>query len=287
MNSTIKCITKESAEYPALLAQIHEPPEELFVRGELHPDTVACAVVGTRKPSAYGAHMASRIAEDLARAGVTVVSGLAYGIDTEAHKAALEAGGITIAVLGSGVDDASIYPSENKMLARKIIECGGALVSEHTEGTGPKPWHFPARNRIIAGMSRGVVVVEAPRKSGALITADIALRENREIFAVPGQLTSENSFGPNRLIQMGAKLVMNADDILEEFGIASPELSSKISHNLTEEEKKIVALIQEAPIHIDEIAEKTGYDMIKLTAALTIMELDGKIKNLGGGLYGV
>ena len=290
-NFPVRIISVNDDDYPRLLKEIHDPPQQLFVRGQMDPDALYFAVVGTRKLSAYGKQATSPIVRELVRAGLVIVSGLAYGIDTEAHKAATEAGGKTIAVLGSGIDDKSIYPAVNKNLARKILETGGALISEYPEGTGPEPWHFPARNRIIAGMSKGVLVVEAPKGSGALITADIALRENREVFAVPGPITLENSFGPNRLIQMGAKLVLSAGDILEEWGLhprtLSPELVEGQALQFTNEEKKIFEAVKEAPQHIDAIVEKTGYDIIKLTTLLTTMELDGKIKNLGGGLYGV
>jgi len=203
--------------YPANLAQIHNPPAALYVNGELlKQDEAAVALVGTRRATYYGMQVCQKLAYELALQGITIVSGMALGIDTAAHKGALKAGGRTIAVLGSG--HANIYPRQNINLYKEIAK-SGAVVSEFPNATRPDKWHFPRRNRIISGLSLGVVVVEAPKKSGALITADFALEQGREVFALPGKISSMTSEGTNHLIKEGAKLVEDVDDIIEELKV--------------------------------------------------------------------
>ncbi|OHA47727.1 MAG: DNA protecting protein DprA [Candidatus Terrybacteria bacterium RIFCSPHIGHO2_01_FULL_48_17] len=270
--------------FPPLLQEIHDPPEELFVWGEI-PDMPMLAVVGTRKVSPYGKQVTPRLVQDLARAGLCIVSGLAYGIDALAHQAALDAGAKTVAVLGSGLDRASLYPREHWRLAERIVKNGGAVVSEYPEGAEPKPYHFPARNRIVAGMSRGVLVIEAPEKSGALITADLALRENRDVFCVPGSIASQNSVGPNRLIQLGAKLVMRAEDVLEEWEMETAISNQASGISLSEEQQKIIEALKDAPRHVDAIVKETKLDITTCNVGLVELELQGLIKNLGGGMY--
>lgn len=219
VNEKIHLITIRDENYPKLLKEIHDPPAVIYVRGSLEPqDQFGLGVVGTRKLSDYGHQITPLITTDLTRAGFTIISGLAKGIDTLAHNAALKAKGRTIAVLGSGVNRTSIYPAENQHLAEEITQ-NGAVISEFPFGTKPLAQHFPMRNRIIAGMSLGVLVVEAPVRSGALITARNALEQNREVFAIPGHILSVNSAGPHKLIQMGAKLVHTASDIIEELNL--------------------------------------------------------------------
>lgn len=284
MNGIIT-IKQNSPDYPALLAEIAQPPETLYIRGSLKPLKAPClAVVGTRTPSAYGKQVTPSLAASLARAGITIVSGLAIGIDTLAHEAALETGGKTVAVLGSGVDEMSVYPPENRTLARRIVESGGAVISEFPEGTEPKPFHFPQRNRIIAGMSQGVLVIEAREKSGALITANFALEENRDVFAVPGPITVPTSAGPNRLIAAGAQAVLDADAILDAWRIerpafaAPPDAPGESGHPL-------LAHFPATPIHVDELIRASGLPAAQANVELAKLELAGYIRNLGGGIY--
>ena len=213
----IDLITILSQNYPKLLREIYSPPALLYIRGKLEPsDEFSLGIVGTRKLSSYGQQITPLITADLARAGLTIISGLAKGIDALAHQTALKAEGRTIAVLGSGLDKKSIYPFINQGLAEEISQ-KGAVISEFPIGAEPLAQHFPQRNRIISGLSLGVLVIEAPEKSGALITAKDALEQNRDVFAVPGPILARNSSGPNNLIKMGAKLVSRANDILDEL----------------------------------------------------------------------
>lgn len=212
----INLITIQDKNYPKLLKEIYDPPAILYTRGKLKPTDKCIGVVGTRKLSDYGSRIANLITRDLAESGLTIVSGLAKGIDTIAHQTALKTNQRTIAVLGSGIDQTSIYPFVNQGLAEKIIQ-NGAVISEFPIGTKPLAQNFPQRNRIVSGLSLGILVIEAPEKSGALITARNALEQNREVFAIPGSIFSQNSLGPNQLIKMGAKLVSQTEDILEEL----------------------------------------------------------------------
>jgi len=215
----IDLITIQDESYPKLLKEIYTPPAILYIRGNFKPsDKFSLGVVGTRRLSNYGEQITPIITSELSKSGITIVSGLAKGIDTIAHKTAIENNGRTIAVLGSGIDTNSIYPTINKYLAEKIIE-NGAVISEFPINTKPLPQNFPQRNRIVSGLSLGILVIEAPEKSGAMITARNALEQNRDVFAIPGHILSNNSLGPNSLIKMGAKLVTKTSDILEELNI--------------------------------------------------------------------
>ncbi|GAH63960.1 unnamed protein product, partial [marine sediment metagenome] len=223
----IKTISIKDKNYPKLLKEIKDPPEVLYYEGELKSEENCFAVVGTRMSSSYGKQVALEIAGDLAEAGLTIVSGLAPGIDSFSHIATLERGKRTIAVLGTGLDEKSIYPQENLKLARKILETGGALISEYPPGTRGTQFTFPQRNRIISGLSLGVLIIEAKQKSGALITANWAKKQGRKIFAIPGPIHSLNSKGCHYLIKHeAAKLVENANDILKELNLPLKELSS-------------------------------------------------------------
>jgi len=242
--------------YPELLKKIYDPPEQLYVRGDARILSSRCiAMVGTRKATNYGKESAKRLAYELSKNGFTIVSGLAEGIDTEAHKGALEAGGKTIAVFGCGIDQ--IFPSENRKLSEKI-ENSGALISEYGPGIPAAKWTFPRRNRIISGLSVGTVMVEGHWESGAMITAKLALEEGREVFAVPGNIEIDQTKGPHWLIKQGAKLVENIDDILEEFNmkrLSDGEKPRKIDHSqLSMDELKVVSLLSSEPKHIDEIS---------------------------------
>jgi DNA processing protein len=271
--------------YPALLREIGAPPPVLYFRGELlETDRIAIAIVGTRRVTAYGREMATRIAGDLARAGVTIVSGLARGVDGVAHEAALNAGGRTIAVLGSGVN--RIYPPEHRNLARRIAE-QGAVVSDYLPDTPPDGVNFPPRNRIISGLSLGVVVIEAPDRSGALITVDFAADHGRDVFAVPGSATAANSAGCNRIIREGARLVRSADDILEDLQIDRRHEAVAIQQALpmSEDDRRLLAVLSSEPQHIDDLALLSDASVADVAARLIMLELQGLVRNAGAQHY--
>lgn len=273
--------------YPEQLMNIYDPPPVLFVRGD--NDTLALtsvALVGSRRATPYGLTVAERLGNSLAQAGISVTSGLARGIDTAAHHGALKGGGTTVAVLGCGVD--VIYPKENGKLLNKIID-QGAVISEFPPGTPPNAWHFPVRNRVISGMSKIIVVVEGAEKSGALITAHVALEQGREVMAVPGNITNSLSRGPNGLIKQGAAPVLDVDDILEELGegfIFSPQLNnSSDGVKLTTSEQKIDQIIDYEPVSLDTIVQKTGLPVGEVMSALMYLEVKGVIRQFPGKLF--
>lgn len=274
-------------QYPAQLREIAQPPKALYIRGHIPKNKPSVAVVGTRHCTPYGHRATDSIVRGLVRAGVVIVSGMANGIDTEAHKAALSAGGETIAVLGSGIDESVLYPQGNKMLAREI-EKHGAVISEFDPYAKSETYYFPQRNRIISGLSLGVVVIEAKQKSGALITSNFALEQNREVFAVPGSIHWETSVGPNNLIKQGAKCVTCAEEILEELNIPFAEETPRIWAGRTPAEEKILSVLsrtQGAPLHIDAIVQETNLSPQEVSSTLTAMELEDMLKNLGGDYY--
>jgi DNA processing protein len=276
------------AGFPDALLRAPAPPAVVYCRGTLSDaDSLAIAIVGTRKPTRYGLEVARGIAEDLARARVTVVSGLALGIDAAAHDAALRAGGRTLAVLGSGVD--VIYPSSHRLLAERVVE-SGALVSEYPLGTRPDARNFPPRNRIISGLSRGVLVVEAGDRSGALITAQFALDQNRDTYAVPGAVTWPNSRGTNRLIQNGeAKLVTCAEDILVEMHLplAAAQADVRAATPIGGFEARLMGMLGVEPMHADELCRATGLPMAIVSSTLTMLELKGIVHPAGGMSYAI
>lgn len=279
-------ITMYDKQYPDLLKEAHDHPVVLYVRGNIEAlKTPSLAVVGSRKFTHYGQKIAYQLSKDCSMAGLGIVSGLALGIDAVAHKAALDAGGITIGVLGCGLD--RIYPASNLMLGREILEKGGAIVSEFTPGTPPLKYNFPARNRIIAGLSLGTLVIEAAKQSGALITAYQALEYNREVFAVPGNIDSETSVGTNLLIQKGAKLVSKPEDILEEFNIEAKNIEQKNRETLpeNENERTILAVLSAGDKQVDAIVEDSKLNIVSVNTALTMMEMKGLVDNIGGGRY--
>lgn len=282
----LQVLTWESEGYPALLKAIDQPPPLLYVDGALVPDDAwAVAVVGTRDPSAYGLRVAQRFAAGLAENSVTVVSGLALGIDGTAHRAALEAGGRTVAVLGCGLDE--IYPARHRALAEAIRE-HGALVSDYPLGTRPEPANFPPRNRIISGLSLGTVVVEAGEQSGALITARFALEQGRETFAVPGSIDSRKSAGTNLLIQRGeAKPAMGVADILEELNLSMVPQQRVVRQVVPETPAEIALLahISAEPTHLDELVRCSGLDTAVVSSTLTIMELKGLVRRVENMSY--
>ena len=283
----VSYICHNAAGYPENLFHIFDPPAVVFMLGTLlSSDKLAVAVVGSRKPSPYGLLVAEKLAKDLAAVGITVVSGMARGIDTAGHKGALAGSGRTIAVLGCGPD--VVYPRENKRLMENIAE-NGAVISEYPLGTAPEPWHFPARNRIISGLSLGTVVVEAAEKSGALITADFALEQGRDVMAVPGNIVSPLSRGPHRLIRQGARLVEGAGDIIDEMGLEKlfpiPEKDSSGRVKLSMEEEALYGLLSLEPVPLDELIERTGFSPQKTMAALMYLEIKGLTRQMPGKLY--
>jgi len=284
----INVLTIADNNYPKLLKEIWNPPAIIYYRGNLpKEDAFALGVVGTRKISSYGKQITPTLVRDLVKNGFVIVSGLALGIDSLAHQTTIESGGKTIAVLGSGIDNESIYPAQNRYLATQVIESGGAIISEYPPGTLALPTNFPHRNRIISGLSIGILVIEAAEESGALITARYALDQNREIFAVPGSIFNPTSVGPNNLIKMGAKAVTSINDILETLNLAQAanfDQNKKIIPSSPEEEKILNHLSLE-PIHIDKLIATCGLDAAKVGAILTLMEMKGMVKNLGGMNY--
>jgi len=281
----IQVMTLDDPCYPPRLKEIYDPPPVLYVRGKLTPeDEWSVAVVGTRQATTYGQEVARRLARGLAQNRITIVSGLATGIDTVAHRAALEAEGRTIAILGCGLD--IVYPASNARLAREIAE-RGALLSELPLGTMPKPGNFPQRNRIISGLSLGVLIVEAGDKSGALSTARHALDQNREVFAVPGSILAAMSRGTNRLIQDGAKLVSSVQDILEELNLTmvGQQLEMKELIPANETELLIMRHLSAEPSHIDELCRSSGLPVASVSSTLTMMELKGMVRQVGGMNY--
>ena len=277
----IEIHTWDDADYPKRLLEIHQPPPVLYVRGKLHPeDEIAIAVVGTRRITPYGRQIAIQLSERLAQNGVTVISGLARGVDGISHQAALNAGGRTIAVLGSGIDQ--IYPPEHRNLADEIAQ-NGAVVSDYALGTPPEAVNFPPRNRIISGLSLGTVVVEAGKKSGALITASFAVEQGREVFAVPGKINSTQSRGTNYLIQQGARPLLDSGELLDFLNLeaVAKQYSARRALPEDEHERTILRILGQEPIHIDEIGRKSGMPIEKVSAILTLMELKGLVQQVG------
>jgi DNA processing protein len=272
-------------DLPELLRQIHDPPRTLFLRGSASADVLeqgAVAVVGARACSPYGSQVARMLGSELAAAGLVVVSGLARGVDGEAHRGALEAGGITVAVLGCGID--RDYPAAHAELARRISE-RGLVVSEYEPGVEPAPWRFPARNRIIAGLAAATVIVEARERSGALITADFALEDGREVFAVPGEITNSLATGTNRLLGQGATPLTSADDVLELFGLSPSQRPA--TPVLGADAASVVERLTEGAASADELARATGLAPGPLAAALTELELAGLAAEAEGRYRGV
>lgn len=282
----IHLISYWDQDYPESLRQIHDPPALLYVRGRL-PASECFAIVGSRSATAVGLGLAQEIAEELASRGLTIVSGLARGIDSAAHRGALKASGATIAVLGCGVD--YIYPPENKQLYQQILE-NNAIISEFPPGTRPMPGHFPGRNRIISGLSRGVLIVEAADQSGSLITGDFALEQGRELFAVPGMVRAATSCGTNRLIKQGAQVVTEAADILENLWPKLPSAAQRqqrasLAAQLDEKSLKLYQLIDFQPKHADELGRACGLTPMEVSAILLDLELRGGVQPLPGGHY--
>ncbi|MFC2075161.1 DNA-processing protein DprA [Bdellovibrionota bacterium] len=280
----ISLITWGSKDYPKGLSQIYDPPILLYVKGEIREsDHTALAMVGSRKATAYGLRTANQIAASLTKHGVTLVSGMARGVDTEVHRTALKHCGRTIAVLGSGLE--FVYPPENRPLFSEIYK-NGAVISEFPLLTPPRPYHFPRRNRIISGLTLGTVVVEASERSGSLITARYALEQGREVFAIPGPVGGQNSEGTHRLIQEGAKLVQNLEDIITELRIEKQKAQiSNERNNLSELANWILEEIDDEPLSVNHLAERSKHSAQSLSAAMTELELNGFVKQIHGNRY--
>jgi DNA processing protein len=280
----LRFVGRTDDRYPSLLRELHDPPAGLFLRGAAEPELLlrrAVAIVGARACSSYGSHVARLLGRELAAAGLIVISGLARGVDGEAHRGALEAGGKTVAVLGCGVD--RDYPAAHAQLASRIGE-QGLVVSEYAPGVEPAPWRFPARNRIIAGLAAAAVVVEARERSGALITADFALEAGREVFGVPGEITSALSSGTNALLRLGATPLTSADDVLEALGMEAPAMARP---ELGEAATQVLQVLSQQPSGVDELVRGTGLDAAAVATALAELELAGAVAEAEGLYRGV
>ena len=282
--SGARLVTLLDKEYPSLLKEISDPPPFLYLKGKLPNSATSIAVVGSRRASDYGISVTTRLSRELAEQGVTIVSGLALGVDAAAHRGALQLSGATVGVLGCGID--LIYPPENRGLYREMEE-KGAIVSEFAPGTPPDAPNFPRRNRIISGMSRGVLVVEAAERSGSLITARFALEQGREVFAVPGNINFRASRGTNSLIKEGAKLVETVADIMGELppGGNLPQWARKQNFNLSPDEEKLTALLAEKPLQIDELTVRSGLTVPAVSAMLLRLELQGAVMQIPGKIF--
>lgn len=281
----IQVIIREDPEYPERLACVDQPPPVLYIRGTLKPeDRWAVALVGTRRVTSYGQQVTEQVATYLARNGITVISGLARGVDGIAHQTALNNGGRTMAVLGSGLDQ--LYPPEHRALAERISG-SGAIISDYFPDTPPDAANFPPRNRIIAGLALATVVVEAGEKSGALITATFAAEQGRDVFAVPGPIYAPQSKGTNRLIREGAQPLLSPEDILEALNLKKVDQYKQASLLLPvdELEEKLLTILELEPVYIDEIQARAGFPVEKVAAALTMMELKGMVRQIGGMTY--
>ena len=286
LKNGVRVVDFLSEEYPKILLEIPDFPPYLYVRGTLRSAEPSVAVIGSRRASVSGLSITERLARDLALHGITVISGMARGIDTAAHRGAIKGNGRTVAVLGSGLD--ILYPPENRKLFDEVA-CQGAVVSEFPLGTAPLAENFPRRNRIISGLARGVLVVEAVENSGSLITAQYALEQGREVFAVPGNINYPGSRGTNRLIKEGATLVENADDIIvglpHRAAPVAEESQPATSFSLTPQETSIFTLLAESPLHIDEITVKCGLTVGEVSAMLLRLELKGAVTRLPGNYF--
>ncbi len=288
--SGCRIVTFSDEEYPPLLKETPDPPPYFYVKGQMGSCTQCIAMVGSRKATRYGISMAGKLSADLAEAGFTVVSGMARGIDTAAHEGALSVQGETIAVLGSGLS--VIYPRENRQLAARISE-SGAVISEFPLEEAPNAYNFPKRNRIIAGMSLGTVVVEAASRSGSLITARLSGEQGREVFAVPGNINSKTSTGAHNLLKQGAKLVETAQDIIEEFPFLflksdmnrGNDHTVKPVQNLTGEESRVYELLEPYPVHIDELSRRLEMDAGRLSGILMALEIKGLVSQTPGKYF--
>ncbi|MDA1168897.1 MAG: DNA-processing protein DprA [bacterium] len=287
MADEISIITLNDDAYPPLLAQITKPPEQLYFRGDvtLLNQPHLLAVVGSRKATMYGRQAMQKLLPPCIRSGVIIVSGMAYGIDTMAHRTCIELNAPTIAVLGSGVDDVSLYPRGNKTLAQEILRSGGLIISEYEPGTTPYLGHFPARNRIIAGLCKATLIMQAAKRSGSLITARLALESNREVLSVPGPITDASCEGTNMLIRDGAQPILESTDILSMFEIEEGKQEDILREPLREDLQRIVTVLSSSPIYIDDIAIAANSNVADVSAALLELEMIGVVAHMGGMKY--
>lgn len=284
----INILIADDSAYPKLLLEIPKRPPILYFKGKMDsPEELAIAVVGTRNITNYGRSVVPKLVESLVDAGATIVSGMAFGVDAAAHEEAIKKGRRTIAVLGGGLDEASLYPKHHSLLAKRILDSGGALLSEYPIGTPNFKQNFVARNRIISGISVATLVIECDLQSGTLITAKHALDQNRTVFAVPGPIYSPQSEGPNNLLKMGAKPATSANDILEDLNLEALPIQQE-SQNLiadTKEEAVLLKLLNHEPVIINELIKQSGLEASAVSSALTFLEMKGKVRNLGGQQY--
>lgn len=283
----VQVITIQDKEYPILLKEIYDPPPLLYFKGTLPDGEFNLAVVGTRKITPYGKQVLDFLLRPLIRNGLTIVSGLALGVDGLAHQITLEEKGKTVAILGGGLSSQTIYPGAHRFLAEEIVASGGCLLSEFPLYMPPLQHHFPYRNRLISGLSLGVLVIEATEDSGSLISAACALEQNREVFAVPGDIFQPTSFGTNNLLKMGAKVVTSAQDIFDALNLRDLKKQIETREIIpdTPEEEKILNFLDSTPRHIDEIIKGTKLKPADVSSTLTIMEMKGKVRHLGNMLY--
>lgn len=278
----ISIILRDEPSYPQMLNHIAVPPEILYMRGKLPDINASFGIVGTRKPTPYGIEAAEYFSSGISTYGIPIISGLARGIDTIAHTACLDVHGTTVAILGSGLADPVIYPAINKRLLHRIVECGGAAISEYACEMKAQPWTFPQRNRIIAGLSTGLLVVEAQEKSGALITASYAVESGKDVFAVPGSIFSSASRGPHQLITLGATPATDIADILPLFGI---EKSTLQKNTTSSSEEQIILDMLSSPQHADHISRTLNIHTTHTQELLSLLEIRGMIKHIGQGIY--
>lgn len=283
----IDVIDIEDENYPELLKEIYNPPQILYYRGVLFQNEKCLAVVGSRNYTNYGKQIIDDIVRKISKTGICIVSGLALGVDAHAHNVAIEENTRTIAVLGTGLDKRSIYPAHNRYLAEKILKSGGAIISEFPIGTQPLRHHFPQRNRIISGLSVATLVVEAKSRSGALITAKDALEQNREVLAVPGNIYSSLSEGPNKLIKDGARAITSYEDLVESLDLENVKnyIKTVAVKPENKEEEEILKYLNHEPVHIDTLVRLSSLDIKTVNTTLSMMEIKGMIKNLGGMNY--
>ncbi len=279
----IQSVTLKHQLYPKLLAEIPAAPKKLYYVGALPDDSPCVAIVGSRKPTAYGREVTTRLATDLSAAGICIISGLALGVDSLAHLAAVKASGRTIGVLGCGLNQ--IYPATNRNLAVAMLKQGGGLISEYEPGMPPLKHNFPARNRIITGLALAVIVTEAAARSGALISANFALEQDRLVMAVPGNITSQYSVGTNNLLKAGAIAVTEARDVLVALDLEVANLKAKIVKPDSAEEATILDLLGQDITDSEELIVKSGFDTAKFNQVITLMEISGKVRHLGAGKW--
>ncbi|MDB4939656.1 MAG: protecting protein DprA, processing protein [Candidatus Doudnabacteria bacterium] len=284
--SDIKTVAIDEAEYPYALKEISDPPTLLYYRGALPPEALNLAIVGSRKISSYGTQAVNTIIRPLALQKINIISGLAHGVDAHAHQKALELQLKTFAILGSGIDQLSVYPSQNRDLAIQIIKAGGGLISELPPGSPATAANFPMRNRIISGLSQAIIIVEATYKSGGLITGKLALEQNRDIFAVPGNIFDAQSEGTNHLLKLGAKVITSGQDILDEYALKNIQIPQlPIGYSLSEIEKKVLSCLTIKAIHFNEIIKRSELSASQVNTAVIMLELKEIISTFPGQRY--